>query len=79
MFKIQHPFYPLILRVKVHTRCRAEYKHLGCYNPPPLKESCPEIRSERLLRVEKYVTHVHISDNRETFPNKGECLRMSFL
>jgi hypothetical protein len=26
-----------------------------------------------------HVTLVHISDNRETFPNKGECLRMSFL
>jgi hypothetical protein len=36
-------------------------KHLGCYNPPPLKESRPEIRSERLLRVEKHVTYVHIS------------------
>jgi hypothetical protein len=46
--------------------------------PSPLKESRPEIRSERPLRVEKHVTHVHISDNRETFPNKGECLRMLF-
>jgi hypothetical protein len=38
-------------------------KHLGYYSPPPLKESCPEIRNERLLRVEKHVTHVHISGN----------------
>jgi hypothetical protein len=59
MFKIQHSFYPLILRVKVRTRGRADDKHLGCYSPPPLKESRPEIRNERLLRVEKHVTHVH--------------------
>jgi hypothetical protein len=38
-------------------------KHLGCYNPPPLKESRPKIRSGRLLRVEKHVTSVHISDS----------------
>jgi hypothetical protein len=31
--------------------------------PPPLKESRSEIRSERLLRVEKHVTPVHISDS----------------
>ena len=30
-------------------------KHLGCYSPPPLKESRPEIRCERLLREEKLV------------------------
>jgi hypothetical protein len=47
--------------------------------PSPLKESRPEIQNERLLRVEKHVTHVHISDNHETDPNKGECLKMSFL
>jgi hypothetical protein len=46
---------------------------------PPLKESRPEIRSERLLRVEKHVTHVHISDNNKAVPSKGECLRMWFL
>jgi hypothetical protein len=52
---------------------------IGVTALPPLKESRSEIRSERLLRVEKYVTHVHISDNREAFPNKGGCLRMLFL
>jgi hypothetical protein len=46
-------------------------KHLGCYSPPPLKESRPEIRSERLLRVEKHVTHVHISDNYEALQIKA--------
>jgi hypothetical protein len=51
----------------------------GVLEPSPIKESRPEIRSERLLRVEKHVTHVHISDNHETIPNKGECLRMLFL
>jgi hypothetical protein len=56
-----------------------EYKHLGCYNPPPLKESRLEIQSEILLRVEKHVTHVHISDNHKTVPSKGECLRRLFL
>ena len=30
-------------------------KHLGCYSPPPLKESRPEIWCERLLREEKLV------------------------
>jgi stress response protein YsnF len=45
----------------------------------PLKESHPEIRSERLLREEKYVTHVYIRDNHETALSKGECLRMLFL
>jgi hypothetical protein len=54
-----------ILVVEQNTNTR------GVIAPPPLKESRPEIRSERLLRVEKHVTHVHISDNRETFPNKA--------
>jgi hypothetical protein len=51
---------------------------LGVLQPSPLKESRPEIQNGTLLRVEKQVTHVHISDNRETFPIKGECLRMCF-
>jgi hypothetical protein len=51
----------------------------GVLHPSPLKESRHEIRSERLLRVEKYVTHVHISGNHKTVRNKDECLRMSFL
>jgi hypothetical protein len=42
----------------------------------PLKESRPEIQGERLLRVEKHVTLVHISDNHKTVPSKGEYLRM---
>jgi hypothetical protein len=37
---------------------------MGCYSPPPLKESRPEIQNERLLRVEKHVTHIPISDNK---------------
>jgi hypothetical protein len=44
---------------------------MGCYSPPPLKESCPEIRSERLLRVEKHVTPVHISDHITQFQAKA--------
>jgi hypothetical protein len=48
----------------------------GVLQPSPLKESCPEIRSERLSRVEKHVTHVHISGNHKTIPSKSECLRM---
>jgi hypothetical protein len=48
--------YSPLSRFKVCTRGRADDKHLGCYNPPPLKESRPEIRSERLLSVEKHVT-----------------------
>jgi hypothetical protein len=79
MFKIEHSFYPLILRVKVRTRCRAEYKNQVCYSPPPLKESRPEIRSESLLRVEKHVTHVHISDNHQAVLSEGEFLRIGFL
>jgi hypothetical protein len=47
--------------------------------PSPLKESRPEIRNERLLRVEQHVTLFHISDNHKTVPSKGEYLRMSFL
>jgi hypothetical protein len=31
--------------------------------PSPFKESRPEIRSEILLRVDRRVTPVHISDN----------------
>jgi hypothetical protein len=54
-------------------------KHLGCYSPPPLKESRPEIQSERLLRVEQHVTPVHISDNHKTAPSKDECLTVLFL
>jgi hypothetical protein len=46
--------------------------------PSPLKESRPEIRSERLLRVEKHVTHVHISDSHKTVLSEGEYLRMWF-
>ena len=46
---------------------------------PPLKESRPEIRSERVLRVEKHVNHIYISDNPKTVRSEGECLRMSFL
>jgi hypothetical protein len=79
MIKIYHPFYPPLSRVKVRTRGRADDKHLGCYNPPPLKESCPEIRNERLLNVEKHVTLVHISDNHKTVPSKDECLKRLFL
>jgi hypothetical protein len=48
----------------------------GVTAPPPLKESRPEIRNERLLRVEKHVTHVHISGNHKTVLSEGECLRM---
>ena len=33
------------------------WQHLGCYSPPPLKESRPEIRCERLLREEKHGIH----------------------
>jgi hypothetical protein len=47
--------YSPLSRVKVRTRGRADNKHLGCYSPPPLKESRPEIRRERLLRVEQHV------------------------
>jgi hypothetical protein len=39
--------------------------------PSPLKESRPEIRSERLLRVDKNVTPVHISDNIRQFQAKA--------
>jgi hypothetical protein len=44
--------------------------------PSPLKESRPEIQSERLLRVEKHVTHVHISDNHKTIPSRDEYSKM---
>jgi hypothetical protein len=44
MFKIQHSFYPLILRVKVRTRGRADDKHLGCYNPPPHQQPFQYLR-----------------------------------
>jgi hypothetical protein len=46
---------------------------------PPLKESRPEIRSERVLRVEKHVPHIHISDKHKTVLNEDKCLRMLFL
>jgi hypothetical protein len=52
---------------------------MGVLQPSPLKESRPEIQSEKLLRVEKHVTLVHISDNHKTVPSKGECLRRLFL
>jgi hypothetical protein len=42
----------------------------GVLQPSPLKESRLEIRSERLLRVEKHVTPVHISDNIRQFQAK---------
>jgi hypothetical protein len=35
----------------------------GVLQPSPLKESRPKIRNERLLRVEKHVTLVHINDS----------------
>jgi hypothetical protein len=44
MFELQNP-------------CLTGDKHLGCYSPPPLKESHLEIRGERLSRVEKHVIH----------------------
>jgi hypothetical protein len=39
--------------------------------PFPLKESRLEVRSERLLRVEKHVTPVHISDSLRQFQAKA--------
>ena len=41
--------------VGAKTHCLTGDKHLGCYSPPPLKESRPEIRCERLLWEEKLV------------------------
>jgi len=29
----------------------------GCYNPTPLKESCPEIQNERLPRIKEQINH----------------------
>jgi hypothetical protein len=43
----------------------------GVLQPSPLKESRPEIRSERLLRVEKHVTPVHFSDSTRLFQAKA--------
>jgi hypothetical protein len=43
----------------------------GVLQPSLLKESRPEIRSERFLRVEKHVTPVHISDNIRLFQAKA--------
>jgi hypothetical protein len=39
--------------------------------PSSLEESRPEIRSERLLRVEKHVTPIHINDNIRQFQAKA--------
>jgi hypothetical protein len=66
-------------RAEVHIRCLTGDKHLRCYSPPSLKESRPEIWSEKLLRAEKHVTPVHISDNHKIVPSKDECLRRLFL
>jgi hypothetical protein len=39
------------------THCLTGDEHLGCYSPPPLRESHPEIQGERLSREEKHVIH----------------------
>jgi hypothetical protein len=52
---------------------------MGCYSPPPLKESRPEIRSERLLRVEKHVTPVYINNNISQFQAKASISVCLFL
>jgi hypothetical protein len=39
----------------------------GVTTPPPLKESHPEIPNERLLRVDRRVTHVHSNDSIKYF------------
>ena len=44
-----------ICHVWAQTHSLTSDKHLGCYSPPPLKESRPEIRCKRLLREEKHV------------------------
>jgi hypothetical protein len=35
--------------------CLTGDKHLGCYSPPPLKESCPEIQNGRPFKEERHV------------------------
>jgi hypothetical protein len=45
-----HHHLHLIYHVWAQTHCLTGGKHLGCYNPPPLKESRPEIRCEELSK-----------------------------
>jgi hypothetical protein len=54
LWHLQHH---LICHVWAQTHCLTADKHLGCYNPPPLKESRPEIQGERLSREDKHVIH----------------------
>jgi hypothetical protein len=35
--------------------CLTSDKHLGCYSPPPLKESCPEIWNGRPFKEERHI------------------------
>jgi hypothetical protein len=49
-------------------------KHLGCYNPPPLKESRPEIRCEGLFKGREtcyLVSNIRYSIQLQSF-NIGE-------
>jgi hypothetical protein len=51
----------------------------GVLQPSPLKESRPEIQSERLLSVEKHVTPVHTSDSMSLVPSGDKYLKILFL
>jgi hypothetical protein len=55
LWHLQHH---LVCLVWAQTHCLTKDKHLGCYNPPPLKESDLEIQGERLSKEEKRVIHV---------------------
>jgi hypothetical protein len=68
--KIERLLFLLISRTYVHIRCLCTVTP-GVLQPSPLKESRPEIQSERLLRVEKHVTPIHISDSIRQFQTKA--------
>ena len=58
-----HLHHHLICHVEAQTYCLTGGKHLGCYSLPPLKESRPEIRCERLLRKRDMLPVSNISDS----------------
>ena len=58
-----HLHYHLTCHVWAQTHCLTGDKHLGCYSPPPLKESRPEIQDERLLWKRDMLPVSNISDS----------------
>ena len=57
------PSSPLNMSCLSSTHCLTGGKHLGCYSPPPLKESRPEIQDGRLLWKRDMLPVSNISDS----------------